>query len=88
MYIYPNEDRYVLISSGLPWWHSPEGQTATGGGIFGGDVDALRLSGMGDFLLFHRSPDNVIASGRFDRGWQLPAEAAEAMQHSGAVNMP
>lgn len=88
VYIYPNEGRYVLVSSGLPWWHAPDGQRAPGGGIFGGDVDALRLSGMGDFLLFHQSPDNVIASGRFDRGWQLPADAADAMQRSGAVEMP
>lgn len=87
LYIYPNEGRYVLISSGLPWWHAPEGQTAQGGGLFGGDVDALRLSGMGDFLLFHRSPDNVIASGRFDRQWQLPPDAAAAIQRSGAVEI-
>lgn len=87
VYLYPNENRYVLISSGLPWWHSMEGQTAPGGGIFGGDVAALRLSGQGDFLLFQGSPDNAIATGRFDREWQLPEEAAAAMRGSGAVQI-
>jgi hypothetical protein len=40
---------------------------------------------MGDYLLFRGSPDNVIAGGRFDNNWQLPAEAAQAMKNTGVV---
>lgn len=86
-YIYPNDGNYVLVSSGLPWWHRPAGASGQGGSLFAGQVEAMGLMGMGDFILFRGSPENPVAAGRFDATWRLPAAAAAAMRESGVVRV-
>ncbi len=82
VYVYPVDGRYVLINSGLPWWHAGAGAA---GSPFTGEIVAFQLMGLGDYLLFEDSADRVIAQGRFDNDWRLPAAAAEAMRATGVV---
>lgn len=84
VYIFPLNNHYVLINSGLPWW-TPEKKTADQAGFafMGSKVEILKK--YKDFLLFRETPDNIISQGCFDKNWKLPGEAAEAMKSSGAV---
>ncbi|MBA2244603.1 MAG: dienelactone hydrolase family protein [Gemmatimonadetes bacterium] len=100
LYVFPIEERYVLISSGLPWWRStrpapgvapaPPAPPATPGrrpSPFVGAVVALGLMGLQDFLLFRDSPENVVVEGRFDPTWQVPEADARQLRASGAVTL-
>lgn len=83
-YVYPVDGRYVLVSSGLPWWERGE---QSGGTPFTNAVKAFALGEMGDYVLFEGTADNVVAAGRFDTDWRLPADAAEAMRATGVVTV-
>lgn len=83
-YVYPVEGRYVLVSSGLPWWQTGAGSPRS---PFTSDVVAFALAALGDYVLFEGSTDNVIAAGRFDASWRLPAADAERMVATGAVTV-
>jgi predicted esterase len=70
-YIYPVQNKYVLISSGLAWWDAPN--------IMAGGAQISRLSSpmtinslrsLGDYLIFDKT--TILVSGRFDNHWQLP----------------
>lgn len=82
LYVYPVQGHYVVVNSGLPWWANQEAS----GMPFVPSVQRL-LGGFKDFVLFKGSADQVVTDGYFDQHWQLPAEAAAAMQatHSVAV---
>lgn len=82
VYVYPIEDRYVLVNSGLPWWQAA---AASPRSPFTADVPAFALMGLEDYLLFEGSSDNVIAAGRFDNEWRLPLADTERMRNTGAV---
>jgi dienelactone hydrolase len=84
VYIFPLNNHYVLINSGLPWW-TPEKKAAdqTGFAFMGSKVEILKK--YKDFLLFRETPDNIISQGCFDNDWKLPGEAAEAMKSSGVI---
>ncbi len=77
-YIYPSEDHYVLVSSGVPWWEFAA-EDDEGGLKFGGDLPPFLLSDDHDFILYDKYEDRVIVQGRFDNRWQLPAEAIDLM---------
>jgi poly(3-hydroxybutyrate) depolymerase len=78
VYVFPVDGQYMLVNSGLPWWQAGDSDPASRS-PFVGDVVAFRLAGLEDYLLFEDSVDNVIAKGRFDTDWQLPAADAERM---------
>ena len=78
-------DRYVLVNSGLPWWT----------GAVRANRYQLRyipsphqaLLSFGDFVLFKGSLENVIAEGKFDRSWKVPADLAAKLTATGAVEV-
>ncbi len=84
VFIYPMNRRYLLINSGLPWWTPRAHGGAEAGYRFGG-VKAEALKNLGDYLLFRGSPDEVVAEGKFDNNWQLPADAAKRLESAGAA---
>ena len=86
LFVAPVDGRYVVVSSGLPWWNglAPERR---GGWPFAPPQLRL-LSTFGDYILFKGSLANVVAEGRFDRNWKLPPEAREKMAASGTVTIP
>jgi len=85
VYIFPLNNHYVLVNSGLPWW-TPAKQTTPGGMAFmGSKVEALKK--FHDFVLFKETSDNIISQGSFDNNWNLPADAAAAMKASGIISV-
>jgi len=85
VFIAPERSRYVVVSSGLPWWTGAE-EAARGGDPL--QPRQLRiLSTLGDYILFRGSLGHVVAEGRFDRWWRLPAEAAAKMAASGTITI-
>ncbi|MEZ5071242.1 MAG: alpha/beta hydrolase-fold protein [Bacteroidales bacterium] len=88
VYIFPMNKRYVLVSSGLPWWTSPPPEPGQGPmSFFANTSKAESLSTTEDFLLFRETNDKVVASGKFDNLWKLPAGAAEKLKASQVVTM-
>ncbi len=71
VYIFPNNDRYILVNSGLPWWEMPDKTTNPMARLSGpGNVGALR--NFGDYLLFEKGNTEPIVTGRFTNSWALP----------------
>lgn len=80
-YVYPIDGRYVLISSGSPWWEfEPEGR-----GPFSNQVPALELMDLPDYILFRG--ETVLAQGRFDRNWRLSDADAAALAATEVVEV-
>lgn len=87
VYIYPAGGKYVLVSSGLPWWTvDPEAAPARRS-PFAGQIAAFGLNGMQDFVLFKGSAENVVAEGRFDSQWRLSAEDVNKLTATGVVQV-
>ena len=75
--------RYVVVSSGLPWWTNA-GEADRGGYRFAPEQYRL-LSTFGDYILFRGSVAKPLAEGRFDQDWKLPPAAAEALRATGVI---
>ena len=85
LFVAPEGGRYLLVSSGLPWWN---GRTTDRSGGWPFAPPQLRLlSTFGDYILFKGSLGNVVAEGRFDREWKLPPDAREKLAASGTVTI-
>lgn len=89
VYIFPIDNHYVVISSGLPWWTPPPAAPAPTAPaprrllFLGGTAQAF--TDFKDFILFKDSAATAVAEGRFDNGWRLPEADAEKLRASGAV---
>jgi predicted esterase len=77
--------RYLLVSSGLPWWTGAE-EARRGGPPFAPDRYRL-LSTFGDYILFKGSLANVVAEGRFDTNWKVPPADSARLMASGTVTV-
>lgn len=86
VYIFPINQRYVLVNSGLPWWTSSSGSGGQTGGMLGGSR-AGSLSKSNDFLLFKETNDNVVVTGKFDNNWNLPSEAINKLKNSAFITI-
>ena len=86
-YVFPVGGRYVLVSSGLPWWQLGGSTDEIPSSPFAMQVPALELMGMQDYLLFEGATNNVVAEGRFNRKWRIPNADADKMETTGAVSM-
>jgi pimeloyl-ACP methyl ester carboxylesterase len=85
VFIAPAPNGYVLVNSGLPWWTGAEGDRRE---VFPFTPPPYSfLTGFGDFILFKGSLKNVVAEGRFDRNWKVPAEQAAKMAATGTVQI-
>ncbi|MBZ5621674.1 MAG: dienelactone hydrolase family protein [Acidobacteriia bacterium] len=83
LFIAPAGKHYALVSSGLPWWTGAE-EANRGGNSLAPEQFRL-LSTFGDYILFKGSIANVVAEGRFDRNWKVPADAAQKLLAPGTV---
>jgi pimeloyl-ACP methyl ester carboxylesterase len=77
LYIAPLGKHYALVSSGLPWWTGGEESSAPG--YAWAPAQYRLLSTFGDFVLFRGSLAQVVAEGRFDGNWKVPAGAVARM---------
>jgi pimeloyl-ACP methyl ester carboxylesterase len=85
LFVAPAGKHYVLVSSGLPWW-TGEDEAGRVAGPFEPQPFA-ELATFGDFMVFKGSVAHVVAEGRFDRQWKLPADAAAKLAATGAVSV-
>ncbi len=85
VYVYPADNRYVVVSSGLPWWTRLD--QAKRPGLPVSSPPWRVLENLGDFILFRGGIDNVIVEGRFDNEWRLPSDAKVKMLSTGAVEI-
>lgn len=85
IFVAPLGERYAVVNSGLPFWTGADRAKRPGFRFI--PTTYRVLQGMGDFLLFKGSLENVVAEGRFDRNWKTPREAAEKMLATGAVKV-
>jgi poly(3-hydroxybutyrate) depolymerase len=83
IYVYPVDGHYMLVCSpGVP--AAPTGGRGRGGFSFG---PAQVFNTMQDYIVYKGSPDNVVAQGRFDNNWRVPADDAEKIKATGAVTV-
>ncbi len=95
VYGYPVNGKLVVVISGIPFWTSkpmqpgapPAADRGRRGIRFAGGEGAKGLAGMGDYLLFKETNDQVISEGYFDNDWKLPADALQKMKASGVVEV-
>ncbi len=85
LFIAPAGRHYAVVSSGLPWW-TGAAEANRGGDRFAPEPYRL-LSTFGDYILFKGSLANVVAEGRFDANWKVPAEAAAKMRATGTLTI-
>jgi hypothetical protein len=85
LFVAPAGKHYVLVSSGLPWWSGAE--EANREGAPDAPLQFRLLSSFGDYILFKGSLAHVVAEGRFDRNWKVPADAAVKMTATGTVTV-
>jgi len=99
-FIYPIDGRYVVVSSGLPWWTQPPlpaappapgaapGAAPAAPRRFGfASGNAMALTAFKDFILFKDSPATPVVEGRFDADWKLAPADAEKLAASGVVKI-
>jgi hypothetical protein len=85
LFIAPVGKHYLLVNSGLPWWTGAEETDRTANSLAPEQVRLLRS--FGDYVLFKGSLKNVVAEGRFDRNWKVPADAAPKLLAPGTVTV-
>lgn len=86
IYIFPMNNHYVLINSGLYWW-TPEKKAANqqSKAFMGMRIEILKK--YQDFVLFKESPDNIIVQGAFNNNWKLSEDAALKMKSTGVIDI-
>lgn len=85
VYVYPVDQRYVVVSSGLPWWTRLDQANRPGLPFLAAPYRTLQS--FGDYIVFKGGIDNVIAEGRFDKQWKLPPDIADKLRATGAVEV-
>lgn len=76
---------YALVSSGLPWWTGTD-QVQRPGLAFLPPAYRL-LASFPDYVVFRGSLEHIIEEGYFDDQWKVPAEVAERLRSTGAVEV-
>jgi hypothetical protein len=85
VFVAPIGKHYALVNSGLPWW---TGADETLAAAYPWEPAQIReLSRFGDYVLFRGSVAQVVAEGRFDANWKVPAEAAARLTAAGTVQI-
>ncbi|MBN1791397.1 MAG: hypothetical protein JW830_12925 [Bacteroidales bacterium] len=89
-YVFPMNDHYILINSGLPWWtpvkpKEGEQNRTMRMAFMNPAIDGL--SGFKDFVMFKETPDNIISQGSFDDNWTIPPGESAKMNVSGVVKL-
>lgn len=74
-----------MVNSGQPFWTGADSAHRPGLD-FAGPVYRVLLT-LPDYILFRGSLANVVAEGRFDRNWKVPAPIAQELRATGAVEV-
>jgi predicted esterase len=82
VYVYPMNNRYVVVSSGLPWWTSTKPAQQTFSSLVRQTIPSFK-----DFLLFKDGNDNRVVEGYFDQAWKLSLEDKSLLGKTGATDV-
>jgi hypothetical protein len=82
-YVFPVNDRYIAVNSGLPWWTSSD-QSASS--FTPSPVAAL--PGFKDFILFKTHNKNVVVEGYFGNDWKLTTEQTKLLSGNAVQYKP
>jgi hypothetical protein len=85
LFIAPIGKHYALVNSGLPWWTGADETSA--GGYPWEPAQIRELNRFGDYVLFRGTIAQVVAEGRFDVNWKVPADAAARLTAAGTVKI-
>jgi len=85
MFVYPVDGRYIIVHSGLPWWTRIDLTQRYQLSFLNTPQHALKT--FGDYFVFRTGIDNILAEGRFDRNWKLPAADAAKLRALAAVEL-
>jgi pimeloyl-ACP methyl ester carboxylesterase len=80
LYVFPMNNRYVVVNSGLPWWTTSKASSSN----FTTMVRQT-IPGFKDFVLFKDGNDNRLVEGYFDQNWKLSPADKAALTGTGAV---
>ena len=83
VFIAPLGSHYALVNSGLAWWTGADQWKRSGWRTMPSPFRVL--DSFGDYLLFKGSLEGIVAEGRFDQNWKLPASQVDKMKATGAV---
>lgn len=83
----PARDRMVLVSSGLPWWTGATEEQKQGFRYQWLSLPYRVLIELPEYVLFHRSIGNIVASGTFDRNWRLRPGDAQKLGNTGVIRL-
>jgi dienelactone hydrolase len=81
-YVFPINEKYVAINSGLPWWTS----NAASGFSFIQPIHS-QLTEFKDYVLFKESNKNLISEGYFANNWTILTSEQQKMKDSGVVQL-
>jgi poly(3-hydroxybutyrate) depolymerase len=79
-YVFPVNQHYVAISSGLPWWKGAKDE-----GFPFVPVPYRKLPEYKDIVLFKSSGEQIILNEYFDQDWKLSEATKAALKSSGAI---
>lgn len=80
IYVYPINNRYVVISSGLPWWTTTKQTQQTFSAMI-----RQTIPGFKDFLLFKEGNDNKVLEGYFTHDWIITETDRTTLSATGVV---
>jgi poly(3-hydroxybutyrate) depolymerase len=76
-FVYPVNNHYVAVSSGLPWWTGSPEQPYPLPQPFNA------IPGFKDFVLFKGNNQNIVAEGYFTPEWKLTADDVKKLEAAG-----
>ena len=81
-YVFPVDNHYVAVSSGLPWWTGVVNE-----GFPFVPATHRNLSSFKDILFFKDSSQNIVADGYFTQGWKIPEPVLTPLTKSGVITI-
>lgn len=81
-YVFPVDQHYFAVSSGLPWWTG-----AADEGLPFVPVTHRKLSEYKDLLFFKKSSKTPVAEGHFTSSWALPESLKNTLASSGVITI-
>jgi poly(3-hydroxybutyrate) depolymerase len=79
-FIYPNGKKYILVSSGIPFWEVPPFDNGPFGRLRTSGKAGI-LTGYGDWVYYDKDLNNVISTARFDNNWKIPENEANKLKN-------
>jgi poly(3-hydroxybutyrate) depolymerase len=82
LYVFPVDNHYVAVNSGLPWWTGVVDE-----GFPFVPATHRNLSSFKDLLFFKDSSKNIIADGYFTQDWKLSEPVLMPLTKSGVITI-